>query len=82
MSVLNIDNILNETHIKSKKFGNYDIMFYNKSKIMEFNNMTRQIRSVVVDNNDKRIVSISPSKSFHLDEFISKYPNFDEVVVE
>ena len=82
MSVLNINNILNETHIKSKKFGNYDIMFYNKSKINEFNDMTRNIRSVVVDNNNKKIVSLSPSKSLYLDEFISKYPNFDEVIIE
>jgi hypothetical protein len=82
MSVLNIDNILNETHIKSKKFGNYDVMFYNKTKVVEFNNTTRNIRSVVVDNNEKRIVSLSPSKSIDLDEFISNYSNFDDVIVE
>jgi hypothetical protein len=82
MSVLNIDNILNETHIKSKKFGNYDVMFYNKTKIVEFNETTRNIRSVIVDNNEKRIVSLSPSKSLYLDEFISSNPNFEDVIVE
>ena len=63
MSVLNINNILNETHIKSKKFGNYDIMFYNKSKINEFNDTTRNIRSVVVDNIEKKIVINSNEKN-------------------
>ena len=82
MSFLTIDNILNEKDIKTKKFGNYNIMFYNKSKITEFNDITRNIRSVVIDANENKIVSLSPSKSLHLDEFISKYPDFEEVIVE
>lgn len=82
MSVLNIDNILNENDIKSKKYGNYEIMFYNKSKIIEFNEISRNIRSIVVDKNTKRIVSLSPSKSFPLDEFISQNSNFSDVIVE
>ena len=82
MSVLNIDNILNETHIKNKKFGNYSIMFYDKPNIMEFNSMTRNIRSVVIDNIKQKVVSLSPSKSFYLDEFIYNHPQFDDVIVE
>jgi len=81
MSVLNIDNILNEKGIKNKKFGNYSIFFYNKPQITEFNDISRSIRSVVVDNVVQKIVSLSPSKSLYMDEFISMIP-FSDVIVE
>jgi hypothetical protein len=82
MSVLNINNILNEKNIKNKKFGNYSIMFYDKPNIVEFNNINRNIRSVIIDNKEEKIISLSPSKSLYMDEFISNYPQFDDVIIE
>jgi hypothetical protein len=76
-----MDNILNEKNIKSKKFGNYEIFFYDKSKISEFNDISRNIRSIVVDPSEKKLVSMSPSKSIYLDEFMLMFP-FTDVIVE
>jgi len=77
-----VNNILNEKDIKVKKIGKYELLYYNKSKITEFNDINRQIRSIIIDGTTKQVVLMSPPKSFQLDEFILNNPDFDKIQVE
>jgi len=82
-----IQNILknNSKLLSVKNYKNKKLYNYNKELISERGyNISSDIsifRSIIT-NNENKILMVSPSKSMKYEDFINKYPNINDVIVE
>jgi hypothetical protein len=82
-----IQNILknNSKLLSVKNYKNKKLYNYNKELISDRgDNISSDIsicRSIIT-NNENKILMVSPSKSMKYEDFINKYPNINDVIVE
>jgi hypothetical protein len=85
LDILN-DNVteLSNPNIDYNNSGNYTIIKYNKNYLpSDLTNVYGLLKSVVVSNENKRVLAFSPPKTMSASDFMSKYPvKTDNIVAE